>query len=71
MWRSNLCVKERTDKKRDRNWNNVNLREHFDLRVCAELFEVFRVEILGCVVLCPKLWNISLKAIYYATKLDD
>jgi len=49
----------------------VNLRERFDLHVGAELFEVFRVEILGCVVLCPKLWNISLKAIYYATKLDD
>jgi len=71
MLRSNLCVKEKKGKKRNWKWNNVNLREHFDLHVCAELFEVFRVEILGCVVLCPKLWNISLKAIYYATKLDD
>ena len=47
------------------------LWEHFDLHVGAELFEIFRVEILGSLVLCFKLWNISLKAIYYATKLDD
>jgi hypothetical protein len=55
----------------DRKTHYVNLREHFDLHVGAELLEVFRVEILGSVVLCSKLWNISLKAIYYARKLDD
>jgi len=63
--------KRENGQEKDWKWNNVNLGEHFDLHVGAELFEVSRVEILGCAVLCPKLWNISLKAIYYATKLDD